>query len=44
MSFIEDVKNIFSSSEFPQSPVFRIMMFGDRAIYFEGVKSIKSYT
>ncbi len=44
MSFIEDVKNIFGPDEFPASTAFRAMLFGDRAVYVEGVKSLRSYS
>ena len=44
MSFIEDVKNLFGPSEFPESPEFRAVIFGERAVYLEGIKSIKEYS
>lgn len=43
MSFFEELKGCFSADEFPVSPVFRAVIFGDNAAYFENVKTILSY-
>ena len=43
LSFIDNVKSCFTSEELPLSPSFRAVMFGDRAIYFEGILSIVYY-
>jgi sporulation protein YqfC len=43
MGFIEEIKNCFSSEELPKEPIFRAVMFGDCAVYFENVCSISHY-
>ena len=44
MSFIEEVKNMLGADNFPASPAFRAVMFGDKAVYLEGVRSIREYS
>ncbi len=42
MGFMEDIKNILGiSTEAPL--LYRAVIFGDKGVYFENVKSIKSY-
>ena len=44
MSFIDNIKENFSQSEIPKEPIFRAVLFGESAGYFENIKSIVSYT
>ena len=44
MGFIDNIKNCFTESELPISPVYRAVLFGDNAIYFESVCSILYYS
>ncbi len=41
MSFIENIKENLGEELCP--PTYRALIFGDNAVYFEGVKSITSY-
>lgn len=41
MSFIENIKENLGGEMCP--PVYRALIFGDNAAYFEGVKNITSY-
>ena len=43
MSFIENIKGCFSCEEIPIEPVYRAVLFGDTAAYFENVRSILHY-
>jgi len=43
MSFIENIKNCFCSEELPKEPVYRAVLFGDYAGYFENVTAIAHY-
>ena len=43
MSFIENIKGCFSCEEIPMEPVYRAVLFGDTAAYFENVRSILHY-
>lgn len=42
MSFLNDAINLFGDND--RLTEYRITVFGDRAVYIEGVKSIKSYS
>lgn len=44
MGFIEDIKACFAPDELPKEPIFRAVMFGEAAVYFENVYSILCYT
>ena len=44
MSFIDNIKENFSQNEIPKEPIFRAVLFGENAGYFENIKSIVSYT
>ncbi len=44
MSFIENIKSCIWNGEEPPSLSYRAVLFGDGAIYLEGVKHIASYT
>lgn len=44
MSLIEQIKNCFCEKELPIEPVYRAVLFGDCAGYFENVKSIVSFS
>ena len=44
MGLIEEVLSVFGDGIEDFSPGFKITVFGDRAVYIEGVKSIKSYS
>ena len=43
MSLIDNIKSNFCQSEIPSEPIFRAVLFGESAGYFENVKSIVSY-
>lgn len=43
MSFIDDIKNCFTADELPKEPIFRAVLFGDSAAYFENVLTIANY-
>ena len=43
MGFIDEIKNFFSSEELPKEPVYRAVIFGDSAVYFENVRCIAHY-
>ena len=43
MGFIDSIKNCFSQEELPKEPVFRAVLFGDTACYFENVCCIVRY-
>lgn len=42
MSFLSDALSVFGDND--RLTEYRITVFGDRAVYIEGVKSIKSYS
>ncbi|MBQ3116604.1 MAG: hypothetical protein IJC07_06220 [Clostridia bacterium] len=44
MSFIDCIKGCFNSEELSAAEDYRAVLFGDKAIYLERVKSIVSYT
>ena len=44
MSFIEEIKGCFEEWELPKEPIFRAVVFGESAVYFENVCSIAHYT
>lgn len=44
MGFIEDIKNCFDQWEIPKEPIFRAVLLGDGAGYFENVSSILSFS
>lgn len=43
MGFIEEIKKCFSCAEMPKEPIYRAVLFGDSAGYFENVCAVKSY-
>ena len=43
MGFIDDIKKSFTEREIPAPPTYRALIFGDNAVYLEGVKKIISY-
>jgi sporulation protein YqfC len=43
MSFIDDIKNCFSCEELPKEPIYRAVLLGDGAGYFENVCFIQHY-
>jgi sporulation protein YqfC len=43
MSFIEEIKGCFEEWELPKEPIFRAVVFGESAVYFENVCSLRSY-
>lgn len=43
MSLIDNIKSNFCQGEIPSEPIFRAVLFGESAGYFENVKSIVSY-
>lgn len=44
MSFIDNIKECFSSYELPKEPIFRAVLFGENAAYFENVSGISCYS
>mgnify|MGYP002518569643 FL=1 len=44
MGFIEGIKECLSEAGLTAEPLFRAVLFGDDALYLEGVRSIKSYS
>ena len=44
MGFIESIKECFGEWEIPKEPIFRAVLFGESAGYFENVKSILNYS
>ena len=44
MSLIDSMKSCFGTEELPTEPIFRAVLFGDTAGYFENVKSIVHYS
>ena len=42
MGFIEEIKKCFSCAEMPKEPIYRAVLFGDSAGYFENVCAVKS--
>lgn len=43
MGFIESIKSCFGAEELPKEPVYRAVLFGDSAAFFENVCGIKYY-
>lgn len=43
MGLIENIKENFTDA-FGVEPLFKAVMFGDKAVYLEGVSDIKSYS
>ena len=43
MSFIDDIKGCFNPDELPKEPIYRAVLFGDGAAYFENVRTIAHY-
>lgn len=43
MSFIDDIKGCFNPDELPKEPIYRAVLFGDGAGYFENVRTIAHY-
>ncbi|MBQ9734876.1 MAG: YabP/YqfC family sporulation protein [Clostridia bacterium] len=43
MGFIDSIKECFTSEELMNEPIFRAVLFGDGAAYFENVKTILHY-
>ena len=44
MGFIENIKECIGIDTTTVNPVYRAVIFGDKAVYLEGVKHIASYT
>lgn len=44
MSFIDNIKECFLDQEIPKEPIFRAVLLGDTAGYFENVCSIARYS
>ena len=44
MSFIEEIKGCFEEWEIPKEPLFRAVLFGESAGYFENVSGLRSYS
>ena len=44
MGFIEEIKSCFTADELPKEPIFRAVLFGDGAAYFENVSTIAKYS
>lgn len=44
MGLIEGIKECFSEAGIIAEPLFRAVLFGEDALYLEGVRSIKSYS
>ncbi len=44
MSLIDNIRDSFCQNEIPKEPIFRAVLFGESAGYFENVKSIVSYS
>ncbi len=43
MGFIEEIKKCFSCAEMPKEPIYRAVIFGDSAGYFENVCAVAHY-
>jgi sporulation protein YqfC len=44
VGFIDDIKSCFTADELIKEPIFRAVLFGDGAAYFENVSSIARYS
>ena len=44
MGFIDNIKECFESYELPKEPIFRAVLFGESAGYFENVSGISCYS
>lgn len=44
MGFIDSIYSSVFSEPFPKEPPYRVLLLGDRAGYFESVKSVISYS
>ncbi len=44
MSLIDNIRDSFCQNEIPKEPIFRAVLFGESAGYFENIKSIVSYS
>lgn len=44
MGFIDSIKNCFRAEELPVEPIYRAVLFGDGAAYFENVRSVVGFT
>ena len=44
MSLIDNIRDCFCQNEIPNEPIFRAVLFGESAAYFENIKSIVSYS
>lgn len=44
MGFINEIKACFTPDELPKEPVYRAVLFGDGAGYFENVICIQRYS
>lgn len=44
MGFIESIKECFGQAGLTEEPTFKAVLFGDGALYLQGVRSIKSYS
>ena len=44
MGLIDNIKDCFCDFELPKTPIFRAVLFGESAGYFENVKSVVCYS
>lgn len=44
MGFIENIKNCIGVEQLPKEQLFRAVIFGESAVYFENVKGLYKYT
>lgn len=44
MGFIDSIKNCFRAEELPVEPIYRAVLFGDSAAYFENVRSVVGFS
>ncbi len=44
MGFIDNIKECFNGYELPKEPIYRAVIFGEGAAYFENVLGISCYS
>lgn len=44
MGFIDNIKECFENYELPKEPLYRAVLFGESASYFENVSGISCYS
>ena len=44
MGFIDSIKNCFRAEELPIEPIYRAVLFGDGAAYFENVRAVVGFS